>query len=71
MRRRGFEPKTKAKDKDKCKDKDKGKDKDIAPHEYQDNAYKGQSIVAGCMTNLMLQITTNKRKKNKGITDNV
>ena len=42
-----------SKDIDKGKDKGKDKDKDIAPHEHQDYAYEGESIVRGCMTNFM------------------
>ena len=57
MRMRVLSTRDKDKSKDNSKDTDKGKDKDkdkdIAPHEHQDYAYEGESIVRGCMTNFM------------------
>ena len=55
MRRRVLSTRDKDKSKDNSKDTDKGKDKDkdIAPHEYEDNAYEGFSIVGVCMTNFI------------------
>ena len=49
MRMRVLSTRDKDKSKDNSKDTDKGKDKDkdIAPHEHQDNAYEGESIVRG------------------------